>query len=459
MDHKTISKLILWISCLLLSCASLIAEPASTERKGRSKQTAGPEDFINENSPAITQLHPTDGIPGDTVVIYGTHLDKVKGVRFPGRMAGRFVVVSPGEMNATVPHYRAHPDNFMGPIALQTDKTEVKSRSPFRVWSGQCSDKNITRAFDELLATIPRGEKNLGQCDPLPYDGGKYTSYEQLALIVRQRFGYVQKAPPRITDVLVDDTTPGSNVIIKGDHFVQVTAVLFKNQPAPFTVISAREIRAIVPIGVKIREVVVSTWYGTANSGGSTQISHEPKISSVSPTSGEVGINVVIKGEQLMALTGVTFGGQPAKFTVDKAGQITATVPVTRESDVVIALVTKNGRATAPTRFHIDYTPQISRVSPADTEPGKKVIIEGKNFYEVQAVTFGRMPASISVLSADKISATVPPGADEEVIVTTRYGSARSSVSHTSSIARLVRGRSLRRNPRPSDADTARNAR
>jgi hypothetical protein len=74
-----------------------------------------------------------------------------------------------------------------------------------------------------------------------------------------------------------------------------------------------------------------------------------PVVTSVSPTSGNVGIAVVITGTGLNGATSVTFGGVSATFTINSDAQITATVPAGSPSGIIDVRVTAPGGTSANT--------------------------------------------------------------------------------------------------------------
>jgi hypothetical protein len=73
-------------------------------------------------------------------------------------------------------------------------------------------------------------------------------------------------------------------------------------------------------------------------------------ISSVSPSTGGPGMNVVISGSGFTGATSVKFNGVSASFTVDNAGQITATVPV-GASTGLISVTSACGTGNSPVNF------------------------------------------------------------------------------------------------------------
>ena len=76
-----------------------------------------------------------------------------------------------------------------------------------------------------------------------------------------------------------------------------------------------------------------------------------PRVGGVSPGGGSLagGTKVILTGSNFAEVESVTFGGQPAQFTVDSDTQLTAVVPPwPRLGPVAVTVATAAGRAEAP---------------------------------------------------------------------------------------------------------------
>jgi uncharacterized repeat protein (TIGR03803 family) len=97
--------------------------------------------------------------------------------------------------------------------------------------------------------------------------------------------------------------------------------------------------------------------YGTTTFGGayddgtffSLALGLEPFVETL-PTAGEVGVKVIILGNNLAGTTGVSFDGAAATFTVVSNTEITATVPAGATTGVV-SVVTASGTLNSNPRF------------------------------------------------------------------------------------------------------------
>jgi hypothetical protein len=168
-----------------------------------------------------------------------------------------------------------------------------------------------------------------------------------------------------------------------------------------------------------------------------------PAITALSPSSGPVGIDVVISGRNFSGATAVRFaGGQLADHSVDGAGTITAEVPAGTTSGPV-TVVTPAGSAVSPGAFTLTIAtkpPKINSIQPTQGSVGDVVKIFGKNFIDVRAVRFGVIPGvstgikatSSTVVSSMEIDAVVPAGAVTGLIrVKTGMGKADSPIPFT----------------------------
>ncbi|MBS1603529.1 MAG: VCBS repeat-containing protein, partial [Bacteroidetes bacterium] len=144
-------------------------------------------------------------------------------------------------------------------------------------------------------------------------------------------------------------------------------------------------------------------------------------ITSFSPDTASTGTVVTITGISFTGVTGVSFGGVPAQYTVVSPTSIIATVGAGATG--LVKLTTANAFATAP-GFVFKQTPStITSFSPQTATTGTAVLIKGTGFISNQAsaVSFGGTPAaSINVIDDTTISAIVDSGStgDVDVIVT-----------------------------------------
>jgi hypothetical protein len=146
----------------------------------------------------------------------------------------------------------------------------------------------------------------------------------------------------------------GNTITIRGKHLGGVTEVDFNGVRATkLKIVGGEQITAGVPPGATTGPIRVVAPTGTATSATSfVVVTAAPTISSLVPASGPVGTKVVVNGTQLLGLTAVTIGGQPAKFTPDKERQFTTKIPAGLQPGTVNVVVT-NGLGSATAKFTV----------------------------------------------------------------------------------------------------------
>ncbi|MFH8386764.1 IPT/TIG domain-containing protein [Kitasatospora sp. NPDC018058] len=143
-------------------------------------------------------------------------------------------------------------------------------------------------------------------------------------------YGMLDHNIPVIGPVSPVPGAAGSVVTLTGSGFSGVTAVRFGAVAASsFTVVSATQIIATVPVGSGTVPVTVTIPGGTSD-GVAFSYVPVPQLVSVVPAAGPIsgGTAVTVAGSGLSAATAVTFGSAPAGFTVVSDGDLVATVPV-----------------------------------------------------------------------------------------------------------------------------------
>ncbi|MGH2807429.1 MAG: beta strand repeat-containing protein [Actinomycetota bacterium] len=328
-------------------------------------------DFIvtTNNPPTITSFTPTSGAEGTLVTINGTDLHGATAVRFGGVNATNFTVVSPVRITATVPN-----GADTGAIQVVTPRGTATSSSAF----------------------------------------------------------VVTPDPPTISSFSPTSGAPGTSVQINGTNLTNVSAVRFNGVNATFTVNNSGRITATVPAGATTGRITVVTANGTATSATDFTVTPgAPTISSLTPSNGAVGSNVIITGTGFNGTITVRFDGVAAPFTVNSPTQITATVP-TGATTGRVTVTTSNGTATSPADFTVTRTPTVSSFTPSSGPAGTSVTINGSNFTSITSVTFNGVASTFTVNSSSRITATVPTGATTGRIgVTNSAGTGTSSTHFT----------------------------
>ena len=238
-------------------------------------------------TPTISSFSPTGGPAGTVVTILGSNFGLTTAVKFNGRAASRFIVVS-----AT-----------------------------------------------QLMATVATGTST----GPITVTAGGSTATSATAFVVG--------AAPVISSFAPATGPEGASVVIRGAGFTGATGVAFDGIAAPtFTVNSATQITAIVPVGATTGPVAVTTPVSIGQSASSFVVIQAPEIAAFTPGRGPAGTVVTITGNNFTGTSQVTFSGIAASFTVNSGTQITATAPMGVASGPILVTGIA-GVGTSPTDF------------------------------------------------------------------------------------------------------------
>nr|NIR47425.1 DNRLRE domain-containing protein [candidate division KSB1 bacterium]NIR69995.1 DNRLRE domain-containing protein [candidate division KSB1 bacterium]NIS23018.1 DNRLRE domain-containing protein [candidate division KSB1 bacterium]NIT69876.1 DNRLRE domain-containing protein [candidate division KSB1 bacterium]NIU23525.1 DNRLRE domain-containing protein [candidate division KSB1 bacterium] len=236
-----------------------------------SKESFNPPELVIETGggvstiPTVTSFSPTSGSVGTEVTVSGANFTGLTNVSFNGTAAISFTADSDSELRAQVPSGAT-----TGPISVTNSAGTATSVDDFTVTSG-----------------------------------------------------------PGIASFTPTSGSVGTQVTITGANFTSATGVGFNGVSASsFAVDSETQIRASVPSGASTGPISVTTGAGTATSFDDFVVVDPPTISSFTPTSGPVGTEVTVSGDNFSGLTDVSFNGlTSSSFTIDSDGEVRATVP------------------------------------------------------------------------------------------------------------------------------------
>jgi hypothetical protein len=236
-------------------------------------------------APAIASFAPTSGAAGTTLVITGTNLSNVTGVKV-GSAEAPFTIVSQTQISAVVPVAA-----LTGRIVLTTATNTVSSAANFTVLP---KITGVTPAFGAPFEPVtisgsgfPAGAGAVG----VKFNGVAVTGVPTVTPTSISTFvpstattgkvsvtasGVTVYSPqefivaPRIDSFAPLEGPVGTTVTISGANFTGATKVMFNTAAATaFTVSSPTRIVATVPTGATTGPVSVTTPAGTASGRGS----------------------------------------------------------------------------------------------------------------------------------------------------------------------------------------------
>ncbi|MBI4569978.1 MAG: IPT/TIG domain-containing protein [Planctomycetes bacterium] len=222
----------------------------------------------------------------------------------------------------------------------------------------------------------------------------------------------------------------GTSVLLSGEGFTSSsdTAVSFGGvRAAKVEVLDSRTLLCAAPAAAAAGVVDVSL----TNSNGSTQArgayGYESLVSfaAIAPARGPMGggtpLLITGAGFTNAADTTLTIGGQPVtNLKVISDTSITATAPPGAAGATNVTLANSNGPATLVGGYTYENGVVVTGVSPASGPPagGTNVTIRGGGFTGAAVVTIGGAQATnVTVVDAQTLTATTPPGAAGSVLV------------------------------------------
>jgi hypothetical protein len=244
---------------------------------------------------------------------------------------------------------------------------------------------------------------------------------------------------PSISSLSQNSGLVGMPITIFGSNFgatQQTSTVTFNGISAgTASAWSATSITVVVPVGATTGNVVVNVGTFTSNALPFT-IVPPPSISSLSQSSGAVGVLITITGANFGATQGsgtVTFNTTVATTVTSwSATSIRVIVPAGATTGNVV--VTVSGIASNGLPFAIVLPPSITSLSQNSGAVGQSITITGTNFGATQGsgtVSFNGTAALVTSWSASSIVVTVPSDVTSGNVVVTVLGSASNGIFFT----------------------------
>jgi Leucine-rich repeat (LRR) protein len=320
----------------------------------------------NATAPIITSFSPPSGGAGTFVTITGANFINVNNVRFGGVAAQSFVVVSSTTIRATV---------AAGSSGLVT-------------------------------VSAMAGSGN----SPVP-------------------FTFVQ--PPTISIFTPTQGSSGTTVRITGTNFVQPVTVRFGGVVANNVVVTLpTEIFADVGLGAT-GNVSVTTPGGTVTTATVFTFFGAPNITSIAPTQGTAGDTITVNGNNFLLVDSVRIGTKTLGSGNGAVAQVISPTLMRIFLDTAvlsgaITIYADAGQGTSAQVFTYIPPPKIDSIAPRVGGAGTAVVVNGKNFTQVDSITFAGVRLTNPIITSQtKLTVTMPSGltnSTSAIVVFTRSG-------------------------------------
>ena len=191
----------------------------------------------------MTGFEPRTGYERTAVYIKGTNLRYVSRVYFGGELVEGFSVSPDGKELQTIVPQGAETGRIT--LVLTSGGTEESSQD-FVVWTGKCSNPDVTKAFNQLNK-LPQGNRNSGECDITRYLRA-YSNYKELRNAIQKIVGFNKLPSPKIKHFNPSVALPGQEISIIGELFdIYVDEIKFNGKNTPYKFIDSKEVKITIP--------------------------------------------------------------------------------------------------------------------------------------------------------------------------------------------------------------------
>jgi uncharacterized delta-60 repeat protein len=324
--------------------------------------------------PAVASLSPASAAVGEKLTIFGSNLGNLTSAEFSGGVAATVFPISKTRVELEIPA-----GAMSGPVTLRNAYGETTSQAMFR-----------------LLAA------------PLPV----------------------------ITGIPSGSVAIGSQFVVSGQNFYDVSSVRIGVITANFVVHSATSMTVTVPTNALTARVILSGPGGTAESASDLLVTKAPPtFTSAASSSGVLGQNFSFVLKATNNPTGFNATPLPAGLALDPAtGQISG-VPTAAGLTTVLISATNDGGSTQGSlaiTISPPLPPVVTSVSPDQIPTGGKILVSGTYLFQTTSVTVGGIAAVFEVLSDGRLAVTMPVGVQSGVVqVSTPQGNITSTASVT----------------------------
>ena len=225
--------------------------------------------------------------------------------------------------------------------------------------------------------------------------------------------------------------TVGQRVDVYGSNFRPGDRVGFAGVWADILQLQGNRIRVRVPEGAKNGPIVVRRGKNLQGvSKQEFQVLYGPVIHSFSPTQGDPGTEVTIKGEYFGRDAQVSLGNVRLRVLQRRGDRaLVVRIPRNVASGARFQVRTRTGRAISDQRFEVYVYPTLANMQPRQGYPGTRVTLNGKLLDRVDSVLLGNAPLVIISKQPRRIVAEIPGDAQNGWISFSTYGKVRRTNS------------------------------
>jgi sugar lactone lactonase YvrE len=426
-------------------------------------------------TPVIQSVSPETAGPGAMVTIRGEHLENVTSLTFGGVTITSFTINPDGSITFIVPQgVMAGATNTQirlnseGDMAQATTSVvfvpppSIASFTPVEGLTGATvritganfvgvqsvrfgSDAAFATAMftrndsTQITAIVPARVAGMGREVPITVvaaGGVRATSattfaYSALASAPGGDLANTRIGIEKFLDAVV---TNGGEVRVRGSNVQYITDISLRTSvttgKASFSTQSSEDLTIILP------KDMLSGTGGTVSSSATTVvflgvsnavavqnafvIVAKPEIGSIEPKDAGVGEEIIVRGENLDAITAVSIGGTAATFRVEGSSRLIIRVPAAGASGLPLSgalRFTVFGGASLTPGVTINSSlagglPAITSFSPRQGTGGATIIVTGANFQLVNAVSVGGLAvAEFRALSPTQLQIRLAEGA------------------------------------------------
>ncbi len=404
--------------------------------------------------PLITGISPVIIGSGSTVSISGVNFFGSTTVTFGGVPAANFTINSPTLITARVGTSGASGDvEVRAPGGSARTRTMSNSTDTVRFFGvPTISDFNPKEAkegdvisvigtnFDPSATTLFGGipPQSVTVNSPTQMNASVSANGDNGILTVRAIGGSTNASvpfsfvrPPEVQSLRTLLGTLGTEIVVTGANFKAVREVWLgpvQITLATVSIPSENELRFRVPAEVS-GPVTVRNIAGVGTSGQAFTYVFPPQITSVTPDSGSLGNQVIIRGRNFIGVSDVSIAGSsPLGTFVTSTTQIVVVLGRGETGTQPIIVRTIGGVTASTIQFTFINPPNIANIFPRVGGPGTRLTITGANFSVIDRVMVGGLDVkSFEVISTTQIVAIVSDaGGSGFVQVFNRLGGAFS---------------------------------